>query len=170
MGWVNAILGVLAALGLALLVYILWAAVQATRAGSWPVTPGTITRAAVKESWSPGGGDGGDNTTYEVQVEYTYAVDGAEYRGTRIAFGYTGSNTRAEAQALRDRLAAAESVGVRYNPADPASSTLSHGVHRQLVAGLLFLALWLSFLTLFGLTWHVLSRPDDVLVRNLTVR
>jgi hypothetical protein len=68
--------------GFALLGYSLWSARRSMQAATWPTTTGNITQLSVEEK------SDGDGTTYEVKVEYSYAVDKVAYQGTRLAFGY----------------------------------------------------------------------------------
>src|SRR5262249_1886620 len=110
-----------------------------------------------------------DGTTYEVQVEYVYTVGGTEYRGSRLAFGYSGSSGREGHAEIHDKLKAAKSVDVRYDPEDPASSTLSFGIHRSIQFTLTFAITWLAVMVGFTVIWWLASRSDNVLLRNLSV-
>lgn len=142
----------------------LWEAYRSSRASRWPTVSGNIAELELEDDST------GESTTYEVKVRYTYAVDGAEYEGTRLAFGYLGSSERPGHDEIYQRLKNATTVEVRYNPTDPAVSCLSFGLHRSIVFLLLFAAVWLAFITGFVALWWVASGSDDVLLRNLIVQ
>jgi hypothetical protein len=88
-------------------------------------------------------------------------VDGTEYHGSRLAYGY---------QEIHDKLKGAKSIEVRYNPTNPASSTLSYGMHRSIKFMFVFAFTWLAFM--FGFTWllWLAFQSDTVLLRNLSVQ
>lgn len=81
-------MGICYAFGFWLLGHGLWNAYRSTRASSWPTAPATITSLEIRESPSDEG------TTFRVEVEYTYSVNGVLYEGSRLAFGYAGSSGR----------------------------------------------------------------------------
>lgn len=157
--------GVFFLIGLAMLAFGLWAAIKSTGAANWPSVEGKLSRVELKENTS---GDNGP--TYEVTVEYTYTVDGATYNGSRLAFGYGGSSGREAHEEIYKKLKAAKSVDVRYDAADPATSTLSYGFHATINFILLFAFVWLTFIAGFTLMWFLTDRKDDVLLRNLSVK
>ena len=150
--------------GFGMLGYGVWAARRSTQAASWPITPGTLTKVAIKEN------SGNDGATYEVQVEYNYKVGGADYTGNRLAFGYSASSGHEAHDEIHKKLQAAKSVEVRYDPFDPASSVLSFGIHRSIQFILAFAITWLAFILGFTLIWWLASRPDGVLLENLSVK
>jgi hypothetical protein len=150
--------------GIAMLGYCLWAAWRSSQAASWPTVPGLLTRVELQERQDDEG------TTYEVKVAYTYSVAGKAYAGNRLAFGYGGSSGCESHRQILDRLKAAETVDVRYNPANPAMSTLSYGWHRSLRFGMAFAFTWIAFTAGFTLIVWIASQPDTVLLDHLSLR
>jgi hypothetical protein len=151
-------------IGFGVLGAAIWSARRSTQAASWPTTRGVLTSLALKEN------PGSEGSTYEVKVEYTYTVAGKQYRGSCLAFGYMAGSEREAHAEIHEKLKAAKSVDVRYDPDDPASSTLSFGIHRSIQFVLAFAITWLAFVTGFTLLWWLGSRGDDVLLRNLSVQ
>jgi hypothetical protein len=164
MGCFAAFISVFYLVGFGLLGYGIWSALRSNQAAHWPTTPGVLTKVELNEN------SDGDGTTYTVQVEYTYAVAGNAYTGSRLAFGYTGSSGREAHEEICARLRAAKSVAVRYDPDDPASSALSFGMHRSIVLVLTFAITWLAFMAGFTLIFWLASRNDSVLLQNLSVQ
>ena len=150
-------------LGFVVLGFGIWSARRSTQAANWPTTPGVLKNLALKEN-------NNDGTTYEVQVEYAYTVAGTEYRGNRLAFGYAASSGSEAHTEIYEKLKAAKSVEVRYDPDDPATSTLSFGIHRSIQFMLVFAITWLAFVIGFTVVWWVASRSDNVLLQNLSVQ
>jgi hypothetical protein len=112
---------------------------------------------------------GDDNATiYEVKVEYTYVVNGVKYEGSRLAFGYEGSNDRGAPAQILQRLKGAKAISARYDPSDPSVSCLSFGIHRAIVEKLAFATMWLLFVFGFTVVAWVSLRSDTVLLKNLS--
>src|SRR5262245_8606822 len=103
----------------------------------WLVTSGTLTSCELTEN------SDGDGTTWQVKVTYDYSVDGRSYSGDRVAFGYSGSSTHAEHQALHAKLSQAAVVNVRYNPSKHSEAVLGAGLNRSNVIILVFATVWL---------------------------
>ena len=164
MGGFAAFIGLFYLVGFGVLGYGLWAALRSTQAGDWPTTPGVIQEVTLEHDTD------GDGTTYEVKVRYAYFVEGREYEGTRLAFGYGGSGGFAAHEEIRRTLAAAKEVAVRYDPDDPATAVLSYGLHRSIRFVLAFGVTWLAFVIGFTVIGWVAAGGDDVLLRNLSVR
>jgi hypothetical protein len=152
------------AVGLGILGYALYAARRSAVAAGWPTTPGTVVRCSLADRSD---GDGG--TTYEVQVDYDYRVGARQLSGSRIAFGYAASSGWDAHNQIYQALRQAKAIRVRYDPADPAVSTLSFGLHRSIQFMFAFAITWLAFVVGFTVLWWVTAQPDDVLVRNLIV-
>jgi hypothetical protein len=144
--------------------YGVWSAWRSTRASAWPSTPDVLTNVALKEN------SDSDGPTYEVQVTYTYTVSGNAYSGSRLAFGYVPSGSREAHQEIYEKLTAAKSVDVHYDPDDPATSALSFGIHRSIRFVLAFAITWLAFVVGFTMIWWVASRADRTLIQNLSVQ
>ena len=92
------------------------------------------------------------------------------FTGTRLAYGYAASNGQAGHQKICDKLRNSKSIDIRYDPDDPAVSTLSFGIHRSIQFLFAFAITWLAFVVGFTNIWWVASRSDDVLLRNLIIR
>jgi hypothetical protein len=152
------------AIGLGLLLYALWSAKRSNAAANWPTANGKITSCALSEK---NDGDGG--TTYEVKVQYDYSVDGRNFSGSRLAFGYAGTSGKNAHQQIYKALRSARTVAVRYDPTDPANSTLSFGIHRSIRFQFAFAITWLAFVVGFTVIWWVSSQGDNVLLRNMIV-
>lgn len=156
-------LGTFYATGFVLLGRGLLTAHRSARAAAWPTAPATITKLEVREV-------PGDGTTYKVEVWYTYTVDGVAYEGSRFAFGYWGSEDREPQDAIYRRLKGAESVHVRYDPANPAESCLSFGLDRAIWFGMVLGGTFILFTIGMTVVAWLLSRDDTVLLDNLSVQ
>jgi hypothetical protein len=73
------------------------------------------------------GSDGTGLWDYEPDVQYSYAVNGIDYTGTRYRYSPQGM-WRFSASAARALLPKGEEIAVYYNPRDPADAILSPGV------------------------------------------
>lgn len=150
-------------IGFGVLGYGLWTARRSTQVANWPTTQGNLTNISLAEK------SDSDSTIYEVQVEYTYTVDGQAYHGSRLAFGYAASNNHQAQTEIYEKLKAAKSVDVRYDPDNPSSSALSYGIHGSIQFILVFAIIWLAFAILFTLIWIPSSGSDKVLLQNLSI-
>ncbi|MSR32074.1 MAG: DUF3592 domain-containing protein [Gemmataceae bacterium] len=150
--------------GFGLLGYGLWSARRSTQAASWPTTAATVTQLEVRES------SDSDGSSFEVKVQYAYAVDGVAHKGSRLAFGYASSSGREAHEEIHRKLKEAKAVSVRYDPADPSVSCLSFGLHRSIQFTLAFAATWLLFVIGFTLLFWLFSRRDAVLLENLLLQ
>lgn len=129
----------------------------------WPTTEGKITHCQIKKS------SDSESTTYRAEVRYSYAVGGAEYKGDRVAFGYSGDGGRQAHQQIVDRLSRANTVLVRYDPANPSQSVLSCGVNRSTILLLVFGTTWLLFVTGFTIVWCMSKGSDNGILNTLIV-
>lgn len=86
---VIAIMSVFVLAGLGMLWSGLSDAYRSVCAGAWPTTRAAITDLGVREVGV------GRGTNFEVHVRYRYTVQGVGFSGSRLAFGYRGSNSRA---------------------------------------------------------------------------
>ena len=137
---------------------------RSTKASNWPTTPASITLLEVGEN-----SDGEGGTTYELKVQYRYTVDGVVYESSRLAFGYRGSSDRDVPQKLLQKLKSARSVSARYSSDNPATSCLSYGLHQSIQFRFAFAITWLLFCVGFTLVAWLSSRPDLVLLNNLSI-
>jgi len=159
-GGVLLLLAIGALCGLGPLVFAAWNGYRSVRAADWPIATGEVRDLELVNHR-------GRRMTQSVRVEYAYKVAGTSYSGKRVAFGYLASNDSPSHVELYEKLKRARSIGVRYNPADPADACLACGWHHSH-----------QFTTLFGVIWIVLiggfiwmgrlgSRGDALLLRNL---
>src|SRR5580698_1080647 len=95
--------------GISMLGYSLWSAYQSVRAANWPAVDGSLTKVELVETHN-------DGTTWKVEPEYSYSVAGQLYKGSRLAYGYAGSNTRETHAEIYEKLKAATAITVRYDP------------------------------------------------------
>lgn len=149
------------AVGFGMVGYGLYSLRTSTLAKSWPTVEGKIVSCDLKES------SDSESTTYQVQVKYSYTVDDRSFMGDRIAFGYGGSSGRTAHQEIADRLSAAKTVLVRYDPANAARSVLSYGLNRSTLFVLIFGATWLFFVTGFAVLFFVGSTSDTGILSTL---
>jgi Protein of unknown function (DUF3592) len=150
--------------GFWMLGYSLWDSWRSLRAASWPTTSGTIEEAKIHAEFN------NESMSHSLKVRYKYVVGGIEHEGTRLAFGYDGNCGLETHQQILDKLRAAKSIDVRYDPDDPANSCLSFGLHRSLKEMLAFAIAWLLFASWFHYAIWNMTFPDTVLIKNLSVR
>jgi hypothetical protein len=156
------------AVGFGLLWYGINLGKQSTIASNWPSVTGTITNLSL-EGNSDSDGSTYDGSTYEVRVEYSYSVMGRTYTNSRLAFGYGGSSGRKAHQEIFNKLQQTDTIRVLYNPNDPATSTLSFGIHRSIKLILIFAITWLAFVFGFTSVLWLDSQPDDALIKNIDI-
>ena len=99
------------------------AIVYGLRSKSWPATSGVIRAARVVKKHNAKGME-----VWRHELEYSYTVEGASYRGTRIRFGVPASllwlNPKDPSfQQFRP----GATVAVIHNPSRPSVSTLQPG-------------------------------------------
>ena len=157
-------MSVFLAVGFGLLSYAAISAWRSTAAANWPVTAGTIRTCKVETK------SDGDGSTYQVKVSYDYTVNGRPFTGDRIAYGYTATNAIKDHDALCQRLNDASAIDVRYNPADPAVSTLSFGLHKSIRLIFAFAITWLAFSVGMAMLFWISQQSDNVLLKNLSTR
>jgi hypothetical protein len=164
-GFVLVFLGVFGAVGVGMLGYGVWAARRSMQAGGWPMVTGRLLSVELGAHTDSDGDE-----LWEVKPTYAYTVDGKEYSGSRLAFGYTGSGGKAVHEEICQRLKAANSIDVRYDPVNPATAVLSYGVHRSIRFILAFAVTWLAFVLGIAACWWVARSGDHVLLHNLSAR
>lgn len=94
---------------------------QARRSQAWPVTEGTVLRSEVVVERVQADDD------FHAEVTYRYRLNGREYQGDRIGFGFELSDRLDSAEAIVARYPAGSSILVYYDPADPSQSVLEPG-------------------------------------------
>ena len=131
---------------------------------AWPTAQATLsTLEVVKNS-------DGDSTTYEVKVRYDSTVEGVAHEGSCLAFGYGGSSSKESHDEICQRIKEAKAVAVRYDPSDPSISCLSFGIHQGIQVLLMFAVGYLSFIIGFTVILWLSTRPDSVLLDNLSLQ
>jgi len=123
------------------------------RATSFLQTTATVTRSEVKAH------HGDESTTYGVEIEYSYLVNGANYHGDTYRYGKFTSSDSKWAHVAVGKNPVGASVPVFYDPKNPSESVLRPGVD----GSDLFLML---FLTPFNLVMLALWSGAFVVIRN----
>ena len=132
-------------LGLGMLAYGIYSFLRGREALSWPSVKGKLIYCELTSDSDDG------STTWKVEVRYTYRAAGKEHEGTRIAFGYSGSNAKSYHRNVYTRLKSVSEPTVYYQPQDPADCVLEPGFNRATLGWFVFSALWLIF-TIWALT------------------
>jgi hypothetical protein len=78
-----------------------------------------------------------DGSTYSVDIEYTYVVDGKQYKSDRYAFDVGSSSGRAGKQRVVDQYPAGSERTCYVDPRDPREAVLNRGFVPTLWFGLL---------------------------------
>jgi len=146
---------------------LLWSGIdgmaRASRAQAWPSVPATLKSVELKEN------TGSDGSTFEVVVDYAYAVGNRSYEGNTLSFGYgASSGQEAHAQIYR-KLQNARTVRVRYNPANPAQSTIGYGINRAHRIHMGFALTWTLFTIGFFGTCLAFASNDRRLLEAIEV-
>ncbi len=122
------------------------------RSASYPQTTGRIQHSQLR--FEQGGRR--SFSSYEVEVAYTYEVDGQAYQGKKYRFTSTISQREEGPKRIVSELPAGKEVAVYYNPRDPAEAVLAPGTSP---ADFLFVHLLVPFncfLVIFaGVTWRL---------------
>lgn len=129
------VLGIFVALmGLACLIMSLRgqanAKAWAEAAGRWPITTATIRTSGIVVQGTF------RNPRWIPALDYTYSVNGREFTGNCLCYGYIGTNTPEAAQAMISRYPAGAVVPLHYDPARPEYSVLEPRVTTNLVWGI----------------------------------
>ena len=115
--------------------------------GDWQIAGGKILAAHLgePEAGHSDKSDPGAGVTFEPVVEYVYTVNNVEYRGSKVFPGGDSDFGQVEAQSIIDKYPLNSYAPVRYDPDNPANSSLEanspHNTHRLLVAGQTLIAL-----------------------------
>lgn len=95
---------------------------RAREAASWPVVVGQLERCEVVEV--PGIGTD-DFSTWQLQVSYSYIVNGKTHHSTQYAFGYGDGRDDTQHRINADALKRSPQLYVHYDPAHPSEAVLS---------------------------------------------
>jgi hypothetical protein len=144
------------AVGLALTGWGGHSALKSRQAASWPSVEGTVAICRI------GGGRGGN-----VEVSYSYVVRGERYSGDRIAFGDLGLGNP---HPLYKKLSGAQTVAVRYDPANPEESVLSYGLNRSTLVFLILGSMFIVFAAGFISREMLFRKIDQTMLDGIEVR
>jgi hypothetical protein len=88
----------------------------------WPVTEGTIQSAAINRHVAGRGGH-----TYDVDISYSYQINGQNFLGNQLAFGdidwFSSQN-----QTILARYPVGKKIQVHYSPNNPQLAVLEAGI------------------------------------------
>jgi hypothetical protein len=113
----------------------------------WQIAGGKILAAHLGEhEVNPGEKSGtGAGIAYEPVVEYVYTVNNVEFHSSKVFPGGDSDFGQVEAKSIIDKYPLNSYAPVRYDPGNPANSSLEahspHDTHRLLVAGQTLIAL-----------------------------
>ena len=128
----------------------LWQKVRESQA--WPSAGGTVLKSRVSRSTTFM--KGRNVTRYTPLVDYEYSVNGKQYKGKQIMFGWAPAYlSEGRALAYMDRYPAGSPVTLFYNPSQPRESVLERHFSGQLgdfLIGLLASAIFWGMVVLFG--------------------
>jgi hypothetical protein len=111
--------------GLAVLLFFVGGRRYAKKATKWPTARGTIVASAV-ERFEQRDNNGSLQVAYRPAVEYSYAVNGRNYRSSQIKLMVQISGSEAAAAKVVARYPAGGAVDVHYDPADPSTAALEN--------------------------------------------
>lgn len=139
--------------GIILLFFAIRTRQKSSTSMAWPATVGRIITATVRQNSSTDE-DGHVDFTYSPVVEYDYSVNNQAFKGRRIHYGITPSQSKAAAQKEADRFTPGMQVTVYYNPEKPAEAVLEKKVVKSsvgLILGIVFMALTLCTCLISGI-------------------
>lgn len=114
-------------LGAAILGFGLYSAKAVLKAQSWPVSQGQVLTSDLIITERKRIGKPGYDTSYIVDLDFEYRVDGSAYRSNRISFGQM-AHSESEAQTYLERYQPGAIVSVTYNPQRPEHGALETGM------------------------------------------
>lgn len=132
------------------------------RALNWPITEGRIIFSDVTGKWdhsSDADGSVSFDYMYSPAIEYSYLVEGTEFRGTRFRQFDISSSSRAWAESAAAKLPVGSEVEVHYHPSRPSKSMLTRAALRPVwfVLGLI-----VAFGLLLGaFFWQHSQKPSN---------
>lgn len=120
----------MAAVWLALLIYIGYVVVLSCESQGWPKVPARVLRSSVVETQEIGAARFGSLpfSRFTVDITCTYAVDDQNYTSNRFAlFKSLSGFSQFHAETLRNPYLAGKEVFAYYDPADPRRAVLAVG-------------------------------------------
>jgi hypothetical protein len=116
---------------------------QADASQSWPSAVGQVIEAEVQHGTSTDS-EGDRNDSYTPHIRYIYQINGADYSGDKISFGFViGYGSESKARAILMKYPVGQQVTVFYDPADPGKAVLERkagGSTVGIILGIVFLA------------------------------
>jgi hypothetical protein len=137
--------------------------VQSQRAEAWPTVPATLRNCNLEDITDE------SLVTYRVAANYSYEVNGRAFDADCIAFGYKGSGIRENEEALRQKLATARTVSVRYDPQNPTQCALVCGINGGEVNQLIFGIIWNVFTWTFIILIVISQHPNRKIIDQIEV-
>lgn len=137
-------LGLVALLGLYLLLKGARNIQMALASTAWPRTSGVVVRSETTRDVTPASRNSPASVTFDTKTVIRYAVNGRDYTTDVLHFGQTlGSGDKSAAALQRLRFPAGKEVPVSYNPSNPSTAVMKPGLHAEAFwlpgAGLAFL-------------------------------
>ncbi len=148
-------LGLVAVVGLWLVLYGVRERQKAQAAAQWPDTEGKglsvkIDRHSSRSKY-------GTNVWYVPQLEYEYLVGGVRYTSRRIAFGSLSFKSEAEARSFLQAQFEGRPLPVHYDPRQPKNAVLLTGAAPHMFAFMLAGGVITTFALLLGIYFLFLS-------------
>ena len=90
-------------------------------------------------------------------------------KGSNLSFGYSASSGRTAHHEIYEKLKPAKKVEVRFDPVEPAQSTLTYGANRSHFIMLVFGITWLLFTKGLTALFFFFGQNDAALLNRLVV-
>lgn len=119
--------------GLLLTLYNLWLIIKAKSTENWDKTDGIITNSELLDLTSVGEVD----STFKPKIEYSYTLNGNEYKSKRIYFGshIMISYNKRQSQKLVQKYPRGTKVIVYFDRLNEKQSVLETGIKYQIIIG-----------------------------------
>ena len=102
---------------------------EAKRSANWPVVAGRLEYCEVVELT---GVRSDSESSWQLQLRYSYEVHGRTHHSTRYAFGYGDGRDDKKHRLIAEALKRSPQLLVHYNPARPSEATISTEVQTNL--------------------------------------
>ena len=112
---------------------------KANSAKSWSETKATLIDSEIVEKSDD------DGCTYKIKLEYIYSVHGKEYTNSRLAYGYSGSSSKSDQNAILNKIKSGKAFIIKYDPMNPKSSVVTTGITKSILLTLIGAFTWLLF-------------------------